>query len=86
MLLNNEMKKEILKDSLRNYQRLEQLNVINKDDIKSIHVTLNVDVGDRLEIITIKPMLTKPEIEATYEDIIDTSKVILKVTCEYLQD
>lgn len=86
MLVNNETKKEILKDSLRNHDRLEQLNSINKDDIKSIHITLNVDNGDRLEIITIKPMLTKPEINATYEDIKDTSKFILKVTSEFLDE
>ena len=85
MLLNNEMEKEILKDLLRNHERLEQLNSINKDDIKSIHITLNVDKGDRLEIISIKPMLIKPEISATYEDIKDTSKFILNYTSEFLQ-
>ena len=85
MLVNNEMEKEILKDLLRNHERLEQLNSINKDDIKSIHITLNVDKGDRLEIISIKPMLTKPEITATYEDIKDTSEFIIKFTNEFLQ-
>lgn len=86
MLVNNEMEKEILKDLLRSQGRLEQLNAINKDDIKSIHITLNVDIGDRLEIITIKPMITKPEITATYEDIKDTSKFIIKFTNEFLQE
>ena len=85
MLVNNEDKKEILKDSLRNYERLEQLNSINKDDIKSIHITLNVDTGDRLEIISIKPMLIKPEISATYEDIKDTSKFIINYTNRFLK-
>ena len=86
MSLNNEIKKEILKDSLRSYGRLEQLNSINKDDIKSIHITFNVDIGDRLEIITIKPMITQHEITSTYEDIIETSKVMLRATCELLEE
>lgn len=86
MLLNNEIKKELLKDSLRNHGRLEQLNSINKDDIQSIHITLNVDIGDRLEIINIKPMLTKPEISATYEDIKDTSEFMYKTVTKLLQD
>ena len=85
MLLNNEIKKEILKDSLRNYERLQQLNSIDKDDIKSIHITLNVNNGDRLEIITIKPMITKPEIEATYDDIKDTSTFMYKTISKLLQ-
>ena len=86
MLLNNEIKKELLKDSLRSHGRLDQLSAINKDDIKSIHITLNVDIGDRLEIITIKPMITKPEIEATYEDIKDTSTFMYKTISKLLQD
>ena len=85
MLVNNEMEKEILKDLLRNHERLEQLNYIYKDDFKSIHITFNVDIGDRLEIINIKPMLTKPEIKVTYEGIKNTSEFILKFTNEFLQ-
>ena len=85
MLLKNEIKKEILKDALRNYERLDQLNSINKEDIESIHITLNVDKGDRLEIISIKPMLTKPEISATYEDIKDISEFMYKTVTKLLQ-
>ena len=86
MLVNNEMEKEILKDLLRNHERLEQLNSINKDDIKSIHITLNVDKGDRLEIISIKPMLTKPEISATYDDIKFTSTLMYKTISNLLAE
>lgn len=86
MLLNNEIKKELLKDSLRSHGRLEELSAINKDDIQSIHITLNVDIGDRLQIITIKPMLTKPEILATYDYIKDTSEFMYKTISALLQD
>lgn len=86
MLLNNEIKKELLKDYLRSHGRLDQLSAINKDDIKSIHITLNVDIGDRLQIITIKPMITKPEIEATYEDIKDTSTFMYKTISKLLEE
>ena len=86
MLLNNEIKKEVLKDSIRNYERLEQLKAINKDDIKSIHITLNVDNGDRLEIINIKPMLARYEILPTYFDIKETSQIILNTTSAFLKE
>ena len=86
MLINNEMKKELLKDSWRNHGRLDELSAINKDDIESIHITLNVSNGDRLQIITIKPMITKPEISATYEDIKDTSTFMYKTISKLLEE
>lgn len=86
MLLSNEIKKEALKDSLRNHERLEQLKAINKEDIQSIHITLNVSNGDRLEIISIKPMLIKPEILATYDGIKDTSEFMYDTISLLLQD
>ena len=70
-----ELKKIILKDMLRNKTRMEELIEINREDIISINISLNVKDGETQKLVNVKPCLIEPVINGVYYNLLNTSKM-----------